>query len=237
MNIDITSLRVERSSDTHIRIAMKKATGKYVEYETFFCLNKEEYEYARACMLGTAKVYPYFDDATYLLKFYPSGMRVAYTDRNEMDYFTFPANELPKYIDVLFDAELEHNGDNPKYDLTYALEQWQVEYGPNIQVNIEPEVKERMLTDIVHPLLKEPAKNLIDDLIQWAGQYSNGNLISVNIVFDNSWDVKQHPEIPASYYWWLFDEERKALIFNGGYIAHHYEQRDGMTLYQYSMHT
>lgn len=98
MQIDITSLRVERSSDTHIRIAMKKATGKYVEYETFFCVSIQEWKYVRACMLGTADVYPYFDDCTYLLKFYPSGMRVAYTDRNEMDYFTFPANELVKPI-------------------------------------------------------------------------------------------------------------------------------------------
>jgi hypothetical protein len=58
----------------------------------------------------------------------------------------------------------------------------------------------------------------------------------VNIVFDSGWHVKQHPEIPASYYWWMFDEEQKVQIYNGGYIAHHYEQKDGTTLYQYSMH-
>ncbi len=231
MKIDITSLRIERTSDECIRIAMKQEKGKYSEYETFFCISKTEWPMVRTCMLGISEVYPYFDDYSYLLKFVPHGMRVAYTGRDECDYFTFPANELVNTIEYSWeDRDFNVN-------LTSKLEEWQKEYGPNIQVNIDENVLQRMLSDIQSPLLKREGVNLVDDLVGWASNYSNGNLVSVNIQFDSTTDANRFPDQLTSYYWWIWDEEQKVRIVNGGYIAHHYEQDDGSMLFEYSMHT
>jgi len=243
MEINITSLKLERTSEDCIRIAMTQEKGNYTEYATFFCVSKTEWPQVRACALGIAEVYPYFDDCTYLLKFFPSGMRVAYTSGREMDYFTFPCNEIVGTIDLMFDHPevldtMSILGDDPKHqDLTPFIPEWKKQYGPNVEVEITDEVKERMLKDIVSPLLKIPGKNLIDDLTQWAGTYSNGNLIRVGISFDSPYEAEHFPDQPTSYYWYFWEVDQQVRIYNGGYIAHDISKECDGSLFEYSMHT
>lgn len=242
MDITIKSLKVTRSSDSHIRIAIKQDGTQYEENDSFFCISKTEWKYVRACMLGIADIYPYFDDGLYLMKFAPSGMRVVHTSGNKDDlFFVFPANELAHFIDYQFDYTGSDWRNDPDFmtenDYTSCIPLWKKEYGPNVIVNVDDEVKQRLAIDIINPMLKQPGYDLTERLIRWAGQYSNGNPISVNITFDDGYNMKHHPEQPTSYYWWIWDENQKVRIVNGGYIAHRYEQEDGTLKFEYSMHT
>lgn len=241
MDITISSIKVIRSSDSHIRIALRQDGTQYTEYETFFCVSKIEWPMVRACIMGFAEVYPFFDDGLYLMKFTPQGMRVVHTSGNKDDlYFTFPANELVDFIDYQFSYDGDWRTDpyfRESMDYTPLIEAWKAEYGPNIIDHTEKEVKERLANDIVHPMLKEPGMNLVERLTRWASNYSNGNPISINVSFDDTYNMKCHPEEPTSYYWYIWDEDQHVRIVNGGYIAHRYEQKDGSVLFSYSMHT
>lgn len=242
MNISIKELKVSRSSDTHIRIAIKQDGCQYAEHDTFFCISKTEWHYVRACCLGFSDVYPYWDDGLYLLKFTPHYIRAVHTSGDKEDvWFTFPINELVQFIDYQFEYsgndwrnDSEFQSEN---DFTSCIDGWKKEYGPNVIIDIEEEVKQQLATDIIHPMLKGPGYDLIERLVSWAGQYSNGNPISVHVTFDDLYRMKHCPNEPTSYYWWIMDDDQQVRIVNGGYIAHRYEQKDGTVQFEYAMHT
>ena len=241
MNITIKSLKVSRSSDSHIRIALKQDGCQYENVDTFFCVSRTEWPMVRACMMGFAEVYPYFDDGLYLMKFSPQGMRVVHTSGNKDDLiFIFPCNELVEYIDYVFNNTNPNWRDNKDFlsvnDYDKCIIQWQHEYGPKVIIKVDADVKDRLAVDIINPLLKTPGKDLIADLTRWASRYSDGNPISVNITFDCVGDIRRHPEYPTSYYWWIWDEDNQVRIVNGGYIAHSCGT-DEQPLFEYSMHT
>jgi hypothetical protein len=176
------------------------------------------------------------------MKFTPNYLRVVHTSGEKEDvWFTFPTTELVQFIDYQFDYTGDWRKDNTfqsENDFTPCIDDWKQEYGPNVLTNeIEDDVKARLAADIVHPLLKEPGYDLIERLVRWAGQYSNGNPISVHVAFDDAYRMKHCPEEPTSYYWWIWDEDQKVRIVNGGYIAHRYEQEGGSVKFEYSMHT
>ena len=240
MKIDITSIVIEKSSQSHIRFALKKATGEYVDYATFFCINKDEWELVKQCMLGTSKVYPYFDDGSYGIKFYPDGMRVMYSDKKDMAYFTWPTVECIPYVEQLWNINVDehHYPEEPVcrfVDLTSMIDTWSDIYGPKIDLFIDDEVRTKLLQDEQSPLLSEPVRSggLIAGLTRWAENYSSGNHVHVNIVFDS---YKNDPCSPSDYYWWICTPDSKRIV-NGGWIAHRYDMSDGNKTYRYSMHT
>jgi hypothetical protein len=230
MNIDITSLKIERSGDHCVRIAMNKPNTEYAEYPTFFCISNDEWDLVKACLEGCTNVYPYFDDCSYGLKFTPQGMRVMYSDRREMSYFTFPANEMVPYIDMIFQSDSR----NIAFDLTDDLAKWAETYGPNVQVEMATDVRANLEWDEKSEWLsKIPTIGLEQDLIRWASQYSSGNLVTVNICFDH----QRKDGRPSDYYWWIADHMGQRIM-NGGWIAHcdDYPAKDD-SKYSYSMHT
>lgn len=245
MIIDITSLKVIRSSDSHFRIAMTKATGQYIDYPTFFCIDMhKEWPMVRACMMGFAEVYPYFADGTYALRFTPSGMQVMYSDAHPQEYFTFPTSELVDYIDWLVQQvdykEWRDDPDELHQQNIYdgCIKQWVNEYAPKVDVRYHEgydcnDMEERIALDESSPLLSEPVKRgLVAQLTQIAGNYSDGNANVVDIYFDE----RPVDGKPTSYYFDIRHTDG-GRIMNGGWIAHRHDIVDGIQMYRYSMHT
>lgn len=222
MNINITSIRIVKNADS-FRIAMRTDENipQYKNYETFFVISEKEYHFlARECMLGLATVYPYFDDGTASIKFYPQGLSVMYYDRRPMEYFYLPMNELVKHID-----QLMMMSEGSSIELNSIIEDWKEKYGPKIRLNVEQDVLEKLKKD---EELTNASGYLFDRLKKVASNNSDGDLVEVYVSFD---PFSRNDSQFSSYSFAV--SNGKNVIINGGYIPH--KNKNGE--YEYSIHT
>lgn len=80
--------------------------------------------------------------------------------------------------------------------------------------------------------------DLAERLRRIAESYSDGNLVTIHILFDTT----PPEDAPASYYWYIIRHDDQTgedqQVYNGGFIAHpNHQDADKTPTYEYSIHT
>lgn len=243
MKVNITSLKLKRQSENAFSIEI--LSDEHLSPTSFY-INVHEARFFADCLRGNAGFYPWFDDITEIARPHSQGM---YTRRFDGDKFKeynfiFPGQKLAEHIDIMADL-LESNKpfeqilsqDAFVINLTDLIPAWKEEYAPFVTVIYGVGVEERLAQDVVHPLVKnkEYAKGFVQDRINMAESYSDGEEVQLNIIFDAG--EPRSSEKPCSYYWWIIGPNNERY-YNGGFIAHGpYEDKKGNQYYEYSVHT
>jgi len=241
MITNLKTLKLIRTGDNGLRIAMTRKTPESGivpdDSATHYIITRDEFPQIENIVAGNEKYSPYFDDGLYLLKFYPSGIRCVNTDgrKDVHDYFTFPAREIIPYLDRLFN-DANFNRPGMEIDLTESLYNWDRKYRPQVKINYQESsyegfyVSSKLESDQQRDDVTNKPLDLIARLTGIAESYSDGNLITVNVSFDEC----PSNDRPTSYYWSITDEQNR-LIYNGGFLAHGNHQAP--ETFEYSIHT
>jgi hypothetical protein len=238
MNVNVTELKIiESNAGKFFRFAMINEEMKPDEYTkkiypTYYVISRPEIPLVLDCLRGKTEFFPWFDDGNYHIRFTPGGIQSVDLSREKYQrfYFHLPGEQLADEIEPFFNVDFSNDCEDAVIDKTPILPFWKKHFAPKVKVIFGDNVEEKLSADQKHILLEELPGDLVPDLIKWASNYSDGNLITVNIVFDY-W--KNDPDCPSNYYWYLYDEEKKVRIVNGGWIAHKVDNNK----YRYSMHT
>lgn len=219
MNVNIESIKIEKSGENNVRLAIMSKSNGYDEYPTFFVFSHAEYELMLACSKGKSKVYPYFDDGLYLIKITPLCIKVVYTNENKNSnthYFYFPTLPVIGQMEYLFNGE----NDTIEFD-KFTVDNWREHYAPKYQYN---DILRYGSNDNPLESARVACPDMLERLEQIAKNYSDGNMITISLSFDGYNPSHNRPD---DFYFDIRDDKNRRIM-NGGIIWH------GES---YSMHT
>jgi len=223
--------------------------GYYSKYPTSIYINNNELPLFLSCLKGESKIYPWFDDISYLVRPYSDGMKIMHISDTKCQtwYVNFPFkmyNNLLNAIEGEIDNPCEFTLTLTPYerqyftDMTMPLVKWN--YQDRMSGKWENfEYKEWIEKSITESVNNQKSQypeltNNLESLQRIATNYSVfGELVEIDLSFDC---YNNNPDIPDSYYFNIHMGNNR--IMNGGIIAHEeWNNKERTGNYHFSMHT